>query len=309
MTESVTGSDRPAAATARRVAWGRLRATVQHSTALAKRSVSEFRDDRCSQSAAAISYHVLFSVFPMAILSVAILGLVLRQPGVRHDFIADVVRQLPLTGTGRSQVSRLVTSVSNSSVSAVGLVGVAGLLWSASGVMAAVRAALNTAWDTDAHRPFIRGKLMDVAVLLAVAVIVTIGTVVTVAGRLIAGADRVPHWLHAVQWLVTAATGAVGVIIPICLFFVTFLFLYSVVPAVTTQVRTTWPGALVAALGVEALQVGFGVFLAHFAHYNRVYGSLGTIIALLFFVYLASNVFLFGAEVASEYPRLPRRPG
>jgi membrane protein len=58
----------------------------------------------------------------------------------------------------------------------------------------------------------------------------------------------------------------------------------------------------------EALQYGFSVYVAHLAHYNRVYGPLGAIVAFLFFVYLASSVFLFGAEVASEYPRLPANP-
>lgn len=269
--------------------------------------MSEFRADRCPQFAAAVSYHLLFSIFPLAILAVAILGLVLSQPGPRHAFIAGVVGRLPLTATGRRQVANLVTSVSGGSLSGVGVVGVAGMLWSASGVMAAIRTALNAAWDTDSSRPFVRGKLMDVVVLLVVGVVVAVGAGLTLAGRLVSRASQLPHWLHAAQGLVTAATGAAGVIVAVGLFFATFLFLYAVVPAALTRVRTTWPGALLAALGVEALQVGFGVFLAHFAHYNRVYGSLGAIVALLFFVYLATSVFLLGAEVASEYPRLPPR--
>lgn len=44
---------------------------------------------------------------------------------------------------------------------ALGLLGLTGVIWSASGVMAAVRTALNVAWDTDAKRPFVRSKAVD----------------------------------------------------------------------------------------------------------------------------------------------------
>ncbi len=67
-------------------------------------------------------------------------------------------------------------------------------------------------------------------------------------------------------------------------------------------VSSPGPGALLAAAGFEILQYGFSAYLSNFANYNRVYGSLGAVIAALFFVYLNASVFLFGAEVASEYP-------
>ena len=85
------------------------------------------------------------------------------------------------------------------------------------------------------------------------------------------------------------------------------MLLYRFVPTTGPRLRDLWPGALVAAAGFEVLQYGFSVYLSGLAHYNRVYGSLGAVIAALFFVYLNASVFLFGAEVASEYPRLPSR--
>jgi membrane protein len=88
------------------------------------------------------------------------------------------------------------------------------------------------------------------------------------------------------------------------LLFATFAFLYRFMPAVPTRLGGIWPGALAAAAGFEGLQYGFSAYLAFFGHYNKVYGSLGAVVAFMFFVYLASMVFLFGAEIASEYPRL-----
>ena len=68
--------------------------------------------------------------------------------------------------------------------------------------------------------------------------------------------------------------------------------------------RDVVAGALVGALLFEALKHGFAFYLRNFTNYDAIYGSLGAAIALLFFVYLAACVLLFGAEIAAEWPRV-----
>jgi membrane protein len=64
----------------------------------------------------------------------------------------------------------------------------------------------------------------------------------------------------------------------------------------------------VAAAGFEAAKAGFSFYLENFARYDAIYASLGSVIAFLVFVWVAANVLLLGAEVASEYPRLRDEP-
>jgi uncharacterized BrkB/YihY/UPF0761 family membrane protein len=78
------------------------------------------------------------------------------------------------------------------------------------------------------------------------------------------------------------------------------------VPAAKVRLRDVWLGALVAAFLFEVTKVGFSIYLENFSNYDLVYGSLGAVAAFLFWVYLAANILLFGAEVASEYPRVLR---
>ena len=59
-------------------------------------------------------------------------------------------------------------------------------------------------------------------------------------------------------------------------------------------------------LGIEVAKQGFAFYLAGFASYDVVYGSLGGVFALLFWVYLSANILLFGAEVAAELPHVLR---
>ena len=68
------------------------------------------------------------------------------------------------------------------------------------------------------------------------------------------------------------------------------------------KAKWTWltPGTLFTAVGWLALFFGFGFYVSRFANYNATYGSLGAVVALLTFVYLASYIFLFGAELNSE---------
>ncbi len=271
---------------------------------LSRRSFTEFRADHCQQMAAAISYHVLFSLFPLTIMAVGIVSLITQDPHA-HDAVATaMLKVVPLSSHSRHELRGLLGSVGGGA-GALGLLGLIGVVWSASGVMAAVRTALNTAWDTDASRPFIRGKAVDL--LLVAGTFLITGALVgltVLTSTIRRGAAHLPQALRGLQPLTGAAALLAVVGISVALLFVTFAFLYRVVPAVPTRIRGIWPGALAAAVGFEALQYGFSAYLASFAHYTKVYGSLGAVVAFMFFVYLASMVFLFGAEIAAEYPRL-----
>ena len=281
---------------------------LRQALALLRRAFAEFRADHCQQMAAAVSYHVLFSVFPLAILAVGIIGLVTQDPHARDAVAGAVLKVVPLSGHGREQLRGLLSSVGGGA-GALGLLGLIGVIWSASGVMAAVRTALNVAWDTDARRPFVRGKLVDLALVAGVFVVTGATLALTVAAGVIRHAARLPDAVQDLEPLTRAGASVTVVAISTALLFTTFAVLYRVVPAVPTRMRDIWPGALAAAAGFEGLQYGFSIYLAFFGHYNRVYGSLGAVVAFMFFVYLASMVFLFGAEIASEHPRLRDRPG
>ncbi|MGH3279590.1 MAG: YhjD/YihY/BrkB family envelope integrity protein [Trebonia sp.] len=271
---------------------------------LARRSVREFLNDHCQQMAAAISFHVLFSVFPLAIVVLGVVGLVTQGDHARDVVITDILKVVPLSSDGAQQLRSVLTAVSDAG-GALGLLGMLGLIWTASGLMGAVRTALNAAWDIGDKRPFLRGKAIDLALICGVLLVVPVTLGLTIAASLARqGAGHLPGPLQSLTPVAVAVVSAIVVVVTGALLFVMFGALYRFVPSATTRVRGIWPGALTAAVGFEALQYGFSLYVSHFAHYNKVYGSLGAVIAALFFVYLASMVFLFGAEVASEYPRM-----
>jgi membrane protein len=263
---------------------------------IVRRSLAEFADDRCPQLAASIAYHVLFSLFPLAIVAAGATSLVVHATGSRAALVDSIVRNVPLSASGDEQLRHLLLGAT-SKTAGLGLLGAVGLVYSASGMMAALRVALNAAWDVEDVRPFLKGKLIDLGLVFLVATLAFGSLGLTIALRF---ADRRASGVPGAG----SAAWAVSVAVPLVVGFTVVLFLYRVVPAAEVRLGDAWPAALLVSVLLVAAENLFALYVGHFADYNAVYGSLGAIIAFMFFVYLASELFLLGAEAASEWPRV-----
>ena len=263
-----------------------MRALARRAQATADRAIRGFFDDGSPQSAAAISYYALFSLFPLAILLVVGFGLVVDDDAARARVIDFVLENVPLReDRGRAELEELLTSVTDD-VGGFGVLGVVGLVVAASGVMGAVRKALNVAWDVGDARPLLQAKAIDVLLVAGLGLLITVSVALTFISQ-----------------LASPVMFGLGRLVPLVVAFLAFLTLFRVVPAAATTLRGVWPGAAVAALGFEATKSGFGVYLENFANYNAVYASLAAIVAFLVFMFVSANVVLLGAQVAVEWPR------
>jgi membrane protein len=274
---------------------------------LLRRSVQEFFDDNCTQMAAAISYYVLFSLFPLLIFLVGILGLALQNSELQRDLIDAVLDTIPLSEEeGRDDVSEAVRGVAGVSSGALGVFGLIGMAWSGSNMFGVIRRSINTAYDIQQQRPFVQQKLLDLTMVMGLGLFFLASVSATAFLR------AVRQFSSDIAVLGDAAEragfiwDAASYLIPLGLSFLAFAVLYSVVPATKVRLRDVWPGVFIAAVLFEATKVGFAFYLENFSNYGIVYGSLGAVAAFLFWVYLNAMILLFGAEVASEYPRILR---
>lgn len=280
----------------------RVRRSLRHAATLLERGLAEFFADGCTQQAGAISFFSLFSLFPLAILMVGIFGLAVQDDAARRSVIDAVLSNLPLReDQGRRELNQVLRSVTGG-VGGFGAVGLVGLVFSASGIMGAIRHALNVAWDERDVRPPLQGKLRDVVAVFAMGLVVAASFALTALDQLAGRLHDAIARLGAVPRTIADVLLSLGHLGPLLLVFGVFLALLHFVPESTPRLRDVWPGALLAAVGVEVAKSLFALYLEHLADYSAVYASLGTIIALLVFVYVAANVFLLGAEVASEWP-------
>lgn len=278
-----------------------IKRAARHARTVARRAAVEFFDDHCLQRAAAISYYALLSLFPLAILLAATFGLVVDDDAARMRVIEFVLDNVPLReDAGAKQLEELLRSVTSEG-RGFGIAGAAGLVFTASAVMGAVRQALSAAWDVEDPRPPLQGKLIDLLLVLAAGLVIVTSLAITVAVRLVASLGNTFGELGA---FAREAILLGGQLVPALLTFGVFALVFGLVPASSTGLRDAWPGALAATLGIEAAKAGFTLYLENIADYGAVYASLGSVVAFLVFVFVTSNIFLFGAEVASEWPKV-----
>ena len=284
----------PAAAAAPQLSW-RLAARVL------RRATMNFAEDRCTHMAAAISYFALFALFPITLLAVSVFGIVLRDEETQARVLEAIVDALPVEETSIEDSLRNLAG-RGPTLTAISFLAAA---WTAGALSGAVRRSINVAFDVDRARPLLRGKLVDYSLLPVVGTLF-IGSFALTAGWRVAQAStdaRFATFGGGLDWLWDV--GALA--IPAALSFLTFLFLYWLLPNRRMQLRFIWPGAAVAAAATELTKFGFAIYFANYANYANydvIYGSLAGVIVLLFWVYLSANILLFGAEVAAEVPHV-----
>ncbi len=263
-----------------------------------RRAMMNFAEDRGTHMAASISYFALLSLFPLVLLAVSIFGIVLRDADVQARVLQAIVDALPVAETSIEDTLHAVAS-GGPTLTIVSLVGA---IWTAGALSRAIRSSINVAFDAKTPRPPMRRIRVDYSLLPVVGAPFLGSSLVTAAWRVVqVQTDRQSEFLGGQSSLLWDV-GALA--IPAALSFLTFLFLYWLLPNLPVRLRDIWPGALVAGLAFEALKHGFAVYLANFASFDVVYGSLGGVIALLLWIYLSANILLIGAEIAAEVPHV-----
>jgi membrane protein len=283
----------------------RARARAGHALAraakLIERSVDAFARHHCPQLAASISYYALLSIFPAAILMVAIFGVVIGDDEARMKVVDFLFENLPVSvGEGRQDLETIVDGVT-SNTGALGVVGLLGLLYSASALMGAIRNSLAIIGETERLRPPLRAKALDLLLVLGLGILIAL----SFAATLVRGfAVDLSQDLGFTGRVVDGGLNAFGFLIPFTLSLIAFAVILVVVPYPRPRLRDVWPGVVLVAVGFELAQRGFALYLENFSNYSAIYGSLGAVIAFLVFIYIAAMVFLLGAEMATLWPRV-----
>lgn len=267
---------------------------------VARHAFSRFQQHRCTTAAAAISYHVLFSIFPLLLVVGAVLGTRAQDPGSRAQIVDALMGSLPLQEDARDVVDRILAGATRN-LGAIGLVGAIGLIWSASGMLGSLRGAVETAWEgIQGTRPFVRGKLVDAIGLVLIVLFVLIALITGVAlSVLVAIAGDVPALPEPFDGIVETLRSALASAVTLGITALLLLGAYKLLPSPRPPLAFAIIGALVATLLLEIARRLFGYYISNVAVYDVVYGSIGSVIAFLFFIYIAAAVVLFGAEVGS----------
>lgn len=262
---------------------------------LLARATVRFVEHRCTQHAAAISYYALFSLFPLALLATALFGVLLRNDAVEARVLDRFIAALPVEAPAIADSLRALAGLGPT----LTIVSLAVTVWGAGALGAAVRAALDVVFHVERGRPLLRARLLDYAILALLGVLFIASIALTAAWRIAQTEFDSRFGLFDGRFAGLWDLGALA--IPSLLTFTALLLLYRALPHRALRLAHIWPGALFATVAFELAKAGITTYVAYFANYDLVYGSLGGVIALLFWVYFSANILLFGAELACAY--------
>ncbi|MDQ3874482.1 MAG: YihY/virulence factor BrkB family protein, partial [Actinomycetota bacterium] len=268
--------------------------------AVAKRAVRESLDDQITDAAAALAYYAFLALPALLLLAVGLFSLFAGEDAI--DTMMDKLGEVAPAETVRV-LDRSLKQVTQNQGGGVAMiaVGTAVALWTATGAMAALIRALNTAYDRKETRGYVRQRLTALAMLAFafVAFLLSFGLLVLGPhlsgwlGSLLGSESAFKTIWWAAQWPILV----VGLLVT----FAGILFLGPNVDHPRWQFLTL--GSLIAVVIWLAASGLFAVYVSMFGSYNKTWGSLAAVIVMLTWLWLSGLALLFGAEVNAEAER------
>ena len=266
-----------------------------------KRTAAEFREDNLTDWAAALTYYGLLALFPALIAMVSLLGL-FGDPRTTTSGLTEVITSIGPESAAQTFEGPIQSVVSNQSAAGFAFVfGLLVALWSASGYIGAFIRASNVIYETEEGRPFWKLRPLQLAVtlvmvvamaLLALGLVLTGPIVEAVAGPIGLGQTAVDVWGVA-KWPVMVA---------IFVLMVDLLY-YASPNAKLRGFRWVTPGCLVAMAAWAVASAAFAFYVANFGSYDKTYGTLGGLVALLVWLWISNLAILFGHQLNAERER------
>jgi len=266
-----------------------------------KRTATEFIEDNLSDWAAALTYYGLLALFPALIAMVSLIGLV-GDPKSTTSSLTEIITEIGPESAAETFSGPIESIASDRGTAGFAFVaGLALALWSASGYVGAFMRASNVIYETPEGRPFWKLRPLQLAVtlvmvvlmaLLALALVLTGPVVEAVAGPIGLGDTAVSIW-NIAKWPVMVAV-----------FLLMVAVLYYASPNVKLRgFRWVTPGSLVAIAAWAVASAGFAFYVANFGSYDKTYGTLGGLIALLVWFWISNLAILFGHQLNAEIER------
>ncbi|WP_053363770.1 YihY/virulence factor BrkB family protein [Bacillus sp. FJAT-27251] len=258
-----------------------------------KKVFREFQNDQATGLAAQQAYYYMLALFPMLILLVAIVPYLNIQPESALQFVDDA---LPPEAAEllRDNVLRIVTERNGGLLT----FGIIGTIWSASNGMNAFIKAMNTAFDVEETRSFIKARLISILMTFALILAFVVALLLPVFGRVILDfltsllpiSGGMEILLAIMRWVI-AFTIIIAVLV----------LLYRVAPNKKYPWKHVLPGAIFATIMWQLISLGFSFYVSNFGNYSATYGSIGGVIVLMLWLFLTGLALVIGGEINAVY--------
>ncbi len=267
-----------------------------------RHTLNNFNLMRGPEACASLAYYGLFSIFPLLLAVVSIGSMFLEGELVKLELLEIITQWIPISA---DTVNTQITSVLNMR-GPVTVVAVISLLWSGSNVFEKIIVNVNRAFPKGNRPGFLKSRGMALLIILLMILLFSasllVGTFVeifpafenAIFGRIITSTKV---WTYLIK------------LVPLVLKFLLFLAVYSWIPQSTSNLfKARLIGSAVSAVLWELSSRLLGWAISSgFTNYEIIYGSLASIIALMFWLYLSGYILFFGAHLVHAIDTQLRR--
>jgi membrane protein len=242
--------------------------------------VKKFSDDEGGSMVSLIAYRAFFSLFPLLLLLVTILGYVLAgDEELRKEIVNSTLSQFPIIG---NQIKGGTLHGSGVALA----VGIVGSLLAGLGVVLETEQTFNRCWGVPkaGERGFVGSRVRAIGLLVVLGGLAVVSTIVS--GLAAGGAD-----------FLGAGGKVAGLGVATLLNLVVFGAVFRLLTTDTVETTALIPGVIVATIGWEILQVVGGWYISHeVKNASAVYGTFALVIGLLAWIHLGATFVVLGAE-------------
>jgi membrane protein len=251
--------------------------------------------DQIFNRAAELAFWFLVGFFPMLLSVASIASMMSFGHNSRGTLVAYIGEVMPSTAS--SMVGNILAQTTGGGRAWLSLLFA---LWTSSSATVGIMDTLNIIYGVKEGRPWWKARLVAMALAAATGVLLTAALVIVVYGPVLLSvllpSSATLHLWRLAQWPAAMAL------------LMTALFcVYRFAP---NRHRQKWrhlvPGSVVAALIWVAVSLLFKFYVRHFSDFGVLYGSLGTLVVLMFWFYLSGVAILIGGEVNSTLERAAR---
>jgi len=258
---------------------------------IAKRGWAEAKADQVPLLAAGVAFYAFLAIFPAMIAAVTLYGLI-ADPATIAAQVGSITDTLP--AAARELITAQLTQLSGQRRAGWGAaIAVLLALWSASGGVSNLMTAINTAYDENETRGFIKKR--------GIALLLTVGAIVFMV-LMLALVAVAPALLNAfgTSGVVRFLFQALRYVVLVAVITVALAILYRVAPdRDAPKVRWVSVGAAVATVLWLLASIGFSIY-AGMGGYSKTYGAVAGIVILLFWLWITAYAILLGAEINAE---------
>jgi membrane protein len=259
-------------------------------------TVRRFGEARAAENAASLAYYTLFSIFPMFLAIIAAGSYLLERSEVNQQVQSFIVEAFPVS-QGLIQENLQTVLQRRGTVGAIGIIG---LTWAATGVFSNLIFNINRAWPKTKPRNFVRKRLAGLGIVALLAILLGISQLGTTAVNLLSSVDVPTLKTLGLDFIQLRAF--ITRFISWGLKLVVFIGLFLWAPNTRVPFMAAFWGAFLAATGWELGTAGFTWYLTSgIPRYELVYGSLGTVVVLMLWIYISMLIVLLGAHLGAAY--------